>query len=77
MAFWVLFIGVILSYTRAAWLSLVLVIILYFIFVFRIKFKNVLIAGVAALVVFFSVKDDLFMKLEKIVRTLQLILTNT
>ncbi|MBL0031769.1 MAG: O-antigen ligase family protein [Bacteroidetes bacterium] len=65
MAFWVLFIGVILSYTRAAWLSLVLVIILYFIFVFRIKFKNVLIAGVAALVVFFSVKDDLFMKLEK------------
>lgn len=65
MAFWVLFVGVVLSYTRAAWLSLVAVIVLYFIFVFKIKFKNVFLIGIAAVIVFFSVKDEVFMKLEK------------
>lgn len=65
MAFWILFIGVILSYTRAAWLSLVLVIAIYFIYLFRIKFKHVLLIGIAGAAIFFTVKDDLFMKLEK------------
>ena len=65
MAFWVLLIGVILSYTRAAWLSLVLVIVIYFIYLFRIKFKHVLLIGITGLAIFLTVKDDLFMKLEK------------
>lgn len=65
MAFWILFVGVILSYTRAAWLSLVLVIVIYCIYLFKIKFKHVLLIGIAGASIFFSVKDDLFMKLEK------------
>ena len=65
MAFWVLFIGVVLSYTRAAWVSLVVVLLVYLAYFLRLKFKHVFILGIAGFALFFSVKDDLFMKLEK------------
>ena len=65
IAFWILLIGTIMSYTRAAWLSLVIAAIIYFIYFFRIKFIHVLILGTVGLAFFFTMKDDIFMKLEK------------
>ena len=65
MAFWLLMVGTIMSYTRAAWLSLVLVGIIYLIYLFKIKFTNVLLLSAVGLVFFFSVKDQVLMKLEK------------
>ena len=65
IAFWILIVGTIMSYTRAAWLSLVVAGIIYFIYFFRIKFTHVLILGTVSLAFFFTVKDDLLMKLEK------------
>lgn len=65
IAFWILIVGTVMSYTRAAWLSLVLAFVIYLVYFFRIKFTHVLVLGVAGLAFFFTVKDDLFMKLEK------------
>lgn len=60
-----LIIAIILSYTRAAWLSLIVTLIIYFIFSFRIKFYNVLLIGAGLLTLFMIFSSDIFMKLEK------------
>ncbi|MEM9022647.1 MAG: O-antigen ligase family protein [Bacteroidota bacterium] len=57
--------GVILSYTRAAWVSLVAALVLFLILYFRVKFRTVLIAGLVAIGCFFAFQDDIFRKLEK------------
>jgi putative inorganic carbon (HCO3(-)) transporter len=62
----IIFMGaIILSYTRAAWISLAIALIVYLIFAFRIKFVSVLIVLSALLVLFFSFKTQITMKLEK------------
>lgn len=57
--------AIILSYTRAAWLSLIISILAFFVYFFRIKFINVLIILTAVLTAFFLFRTDIFMKLEK------------
>lgn len=57
--------AIILSYTRAAWLSLIVVFIIYFIYIFRIKFYNVLLITAGLATVFLLFRSDIFMKLEK------------
>jgi putative inorganic carbon (hco3(-)) transporter len=65
IVFLILTVAIILSYTRASWLSLVIALICYFIYAFRIKFYNVLIASVALVSAFLFFSSDIFMKLEK------------
>ncbi len=57
--------AIILSYTRAAWLSLIIAFIAYFIYAFRIKFYKVFFVAVALVSAFLVLKSDIFMKLEK------------
>ncbi len=61
-----IFLGAIrLSYTRAAWVSLAVALIVYLIFAFRIKFVTVLISFAVLLILFFSFRTQITMKLEK------------
>ncbi len=60
----IMLVAIILSYTRAAWLSLVIALTLYFIFRFRIKFYTVLIVALAAFALFMSFRMDILMYLE-------------
>jgi putative inorganic carbon (hco3(-)) transporter len=55
----------ILSYTRAAWISLALALGLYIVLLFRIKLSTILIGALFLLVVGFAVKDRFVQKLEK------------
>lgn len=57
--------AIILSYTRAAWLSLIVSLLLYFVYSFRIKFYNVFLITAGLVVVFMMFSSDIFMKLEK------------
>ncbi|HRH65045.1 MAG TPA: O-antigen ligase family protein [Bacteroidia bacterium] len=57
--------ALILSYTRAAWLSLVIAITVYFIYKFKIRFYTVAAVSGAILVLFFSFQTEIMMKLEK------------
>lgn len=57
--------GIILSYTRAAWISLAVALIVYFIFVFRIRFITVFISTIILIALFFVFKSQITMKLEK------------
>jgi O-antigen ligase len=57
--------AIILSYTRAAWLSLLVALIVYFIYSFRIKFYHVFIVAVTLVTAFLMLRTDIFMKLEK------------
>jgi len=57
--------GIILSYTRAAWVSLAAGIVVYLILVFRVRFSIVFAGALVALAMFFSFQDDIFQKLEK------------
>jgi len=54
-----------LSYTRAAWVSLAVALIVYLIFAFRIKLVTVLISFATLLILFFSFRAQITMKLEK------------
>lgn len=57
--------GLILSYTRAAWLSLGVALGVYLAFIFKIKLRTIFLMGLVAVGAFFVFKDDIFMKLEK------------
>lgn len=57
--------AMILSYTRAAWLSLLVAVLIYFIYIFKIKFYNVLLVSIGLITTFFIFSTDIFMKLEK------------
>lgn len=61
----VLVTAMVLSYTRAAWLSLIVAVLLYFIYIFRIKFYTVLLISIGLITAFFIFSSDIFMKLEK------------
>lgn len=58
-------IALIFSYTRAAWVSLVGALLVYLVFVFRIKFKYLALAGIIGGVVLFLSWGDIVMKLEQ------------
>jgi putative inorganic carbon (hco3(-)) transporter len=60
-----LILGLVLSYTRAAWVSILVAFIVYLVFAFRIKFYTVMVSVAALLILFFSFKTQIMMKLEK------------
>ncbi len=57
--------ALILSYTRAAWLSLVIAITIYFIYKFKIRFYTVAAVSSTVLILFLSFQTEIMMKLEK------------
>lgn len=65
IVFAVLLIAIVLSYTRAAWLSLVVSFAVYLIFKFRIRFYTVAVAGIGFLSLFLMFQTDIMLKLEK------------
>jgi O-antigen ligase len=60
-----LFTAIVLSYTRAAWLSLLIALLIYFIYAFKVKFYNVLLMIAAVVTAFIIFRGDIFMKLEQ------------
>lgn len=58
-------VAIILSYTRAAWLSLVIALLVYIIYKFRIRFYMVATVGGSLLALFLIFQTDILMKLEK------------
>ena len=60
----ILITAIILSYTRAAWLSLIVAMLVYFVYFFKIKFYNVLIILITLITAFLMFRTDIFMKLE-------------
>ena len=58
-------VGLILSYTRAAWLGLSISLVVFILLLIKIRFRTILISVATIIVLFFSFKDQLFMKLEK------------
>jgi len=64
--FFVIFtVALILSYTRASYVSLIAAGLLYFVYVLRIKFRTLLLMAAPVLIFFFSFQTELLMKLEK------------
>jgi putative inorganic carbon (hco3(-)) transporter len=64
--FFIIFtVALIFSYTRAAYVSLIAVGLLYFVYLLRIRFSTILIGTAGLLVLFFTFRTDLMMKLEK------------
>ncbi len=58
-------VAIILSYTRAAWVSLAVALIMMVLLLLKVKFKVILVAVFAFLGVFFIFQDEIMMKLEK------------
>ena len=59
------FAGLVLSYTRAAWLSLILTFGIFIIIKLRIKWQFILAGLIILLGLFFSLKTDVLMKIEE------------
>ena len=60
-----LFVAIVLSYTRAAWISLLIALVCSVVYFFKIKFWKVFLAGGALLSLFMVFQSDIVMKLEK------------
>lgn len=65
IGFFILLIGFVLSYTRAAWLSMIVAIAVYGIIKLKIRFKPLFITFITVLTLFFTFQDQIFMSLEK------------
>ncbi len=61
----ILSIAIVLSYTRAAWVSLAVAAGVFMVYYFRIKFSIIMLAIVLIGGTFFAIKDTLIMRLEK------------
>jgi O-antigen ligase len=61
----ILLTAIILSYTRASWLSLLVALFAFIAYYFRIKFYTVLLVLVALVTAFMVFRSDIFMNLEK------------
>lgn len=61
----ILTVGIILSYTRAAWLSLVVALGVFIIYYFRINIKFLLLCATLAITLILAFRNDIVMKLEK------------
>ncbi len=57
--------AIILSYTRAAWLSLAVAVGVYFIFKLRIRFYTVAVIGITVLTLFLTFRTDIMIYLER------------
>lgn len=57
--------AIILSYTRAAWISLLIALVAFIVYYFRIGFWKVFFSGAALLSLFLVFRGDIVMKLEK------------
>ena len=62
--FIILTLAVILSYTRAAWVSLIVAGGVYVLLHFRVKFSRLLVLGLVGLIMLFSAKDEIAKKFE-------------
>jgi len=60
----IIVVGLVLSYTRAAWLSLVVALVVLVLVLFKIKFRTVFVVFISILILFFSFKTQLFIYLE-------------
>jgi putative inorganic carbon (hco3(-)) transporter len=58
-------VGVVLSYTRAAWVSLIFVLGVYVAFVLKIKFRTILLLIGTVVLLLFTFQDEIKMTLEK------------
>ena len=65
MALSILIVGLVFSYTRAAWVSLVGAFGIYLVMLFRIKFKIVFVTALAIISLFFAFQTQIFMLLER------------
>lgn len=65
LVFSVLFVGLYLSYCRAAWLGFAASLVIFFIIKLRIKFKWILFSFISLIIFFFLLKSEIIMKLEK------------
>lgn len=65
LVFGIMIVGLIFSYTRAAWLSLVAAAMVWMFMLLRVRFKVLLFAFVGLLIGFFAVQDQLIIMLEK------------
>lgn len=63
-AFSIVLLGFILSYSRAAWLSIFVALIVWVILLLKIRFKPLFITFVALLALFFAFQTQILMKLE-------------
>lgn len=58
-------VGLIFSYTRAAWVSLAAAACVYIVVILRIKFRTFLLTAITLIVLFLTFQEQIFMKLEK------------
>jgi putative inorganic carbon (HCO3(-)) transporter len=65
IAFIIVIIGLFLSYSRAAWISVAAAVVLMLLILLKIKFRTVLIATAGLVTLFIMFQDQIFMKLEK------------
>lgn len=63
--FFILMIGLVLSYSRAAWLSVVVAAGVLAVLILKIKFKYIIYTLVGLVLVFFSLKSEILQRLEK------------
>lgn len=61
----ILLVGVIFSYTRAAWVSLIGALGLYFVLLFKIRFSTIVFTMILGAFVFFAFYDQIMMDLER------------
>ncbi len=61
----IFFIAIVLSYTRAAWISLVVAFFVYLLFLFKIKFRTILFTAFTFLALFFIFRTQILQQLEK------------
>ncbi|MCI5057540.1 MAG: O-antigen ligase family protein [Flavobacteriales bacterium] len=61
----VFIVGLIFSYTRAAWVSVVVAIVSWVLIEFKVKVRNLMLMGFGVLVVLFSFQNEILQKLEK------------
>ena len=60
----VLVAAVVLSYTRAAWISLLVALCVYLLFALKIKIKTLILLSLGGILLFFAFKNDLMQKLQ-------------
>lgn len=61
----VFLLGLIFSYTRAAWISFIAILVIFAIIKLRIRFKTVFIISASILILFFAFKTQIVLKLEQ------------
>lgn len=65
MVILIFLVAFVLSYTRAAWISLIIAVGIYIIILLKIKFRYILLMAVLLTIGFFSIRVELMHKLEK------------